>query len=190
MNKGPLALRTISETAEALGVQQHVLRFWETKFTFIRPTKRAGGRRFYRPQDIDLLRGVKTLLYDKGYTIRGVQKLFKEGGAKSLLTFQAHESMSMEAGRATQSSPADFDVSEQDPEGEEAELGFQNYSEANPGNATEDFGDQPPTDSQSRSPGTLPGLTPSLRQAFLKVALGLEEAQSRLGRQIGRTGRG
>ncbi len=85
MNKGPLALRTISETAEVLGVPQHVLRFWETKFTFIRPTKRAGGRRFYRPQDIDLLMGVKALLYDRGYTIRGVQMLFKEKGQKALL---------------------------------------------------------------------------------------------------------
>jgi DNA-binding transcriptional MerR regulator len=85
VNKGPLALRTISETADALGVQQHVLRFWETKFPFIRPTKRAGGRRFYRPQDIDMLRGVKTLLYDRGYTIRGVQKLFKDEGQKAIL---------------------------------------------------------------------------------------------------------
>lgn len=83
--KGPLALRTISETADALGVQQHVLRFWETKFTFIRPTKRAGGRRFYRPQDVQLLEAVKTLLYDRGYTIRGVQMLFKENGQKSIM---------------------------------------------------------------------------------------------------------
>ncbi|MGA9658298.1 MAG: MerR family transcriptional regulator [Asticcacaulis sp.] len=85
MNKGPLALRTISETADVLGVQQHVLRFWETKFTFIRPTKRAGGRRFYRPQDLDILLGVKALLYDRGYTIRGVQMLFKDEGLKAIL---------------------------------------------------------------------------------------------------------
>ncbi|MDC7681881.1 MerR family transcriptional regulator [Asticcacaulis sp. BYS171W] len=85
MSKGPLAFRSISETADALGVQQHVLRFWETKFTFIRPTKRAGGRRFYRPQDIELLAGVKVLLHDRGYTIRGVQKLFKDEGQKALI---------------------------------------------------------------------------------------------------------
>jgi DNA-binding transcriptional MerR regulator len=66
-------------------VQQHVLRFWESKFAFIRPTKRAGGRRFYRPQDIQILEGVKTLLYDRGYTIRGVQMLFKEQGQKAIL---------------------------------------------------------------------------------------------------------
>jgi DNA-binding transcriptional MerR regulator len=86
VSKGPLAFRTISETADALGVQQHVLRFWETKFTFIRPTKRAGGRRFYRPQDVVMLEGVKTLLHDKGYTIRGVQMLFREQGQKAILS--------------------------------------------------------------------------------------------------------
>ncbi|MDO8381162.1 MerR family transcriptional regulator [Phenylobacterium sp.] len=85
MAKGPDAFRTISEAADELGVPQHVLRFWETKFSFIRPMKRAGGRRFYRPQDIAVLRGVKTLLHDDGYTIKGVQRLHKEQGLKRLL---------------------------------------------------------------------------------------------------------
>lgn len=84
MAKGPHAFRTISEAAEELGVPQHVLRFWETKFSFIRPMKRAGGRRFYRPQDIAVLRGVRTLLHDEGYTIKGVQKLHKEQGVRRL----------------------------------------------------------------------------------------------------------
>jgi DNA-binding transcriptional MerR regulator len=83
--KGPEAFRTISEAAEELGVPQHVLRFWETKFSFIRPMKRAGGRRFYRPQDLAILRGVRTLLHSEGYTIKGVQKLHKEQGLKRLL---------------------------------------------------------------------------------------------------------
>ena len=83
--KGPAAFRTISEASTALGVPQHVLRFWETRFAFIRPTKRAGGRRFYRPQDLEVLRGVRVLLQDEGYTIRGVQKLHKEQGLKRLL---------------------------------------------------------------------------------------------------------
>jgi DNA-binding transcriptional MerR regulator len=83
--KGPNAFRTISEAADELGVPQHVLRFWETKFSFIRPMKRAGGRRFYRPQDISVLRGVRTLLHDEGYTIKGVQKLHKEQGVRRLL---------------------------------------------------------------------------------------------------------
>ena len=84
MAKGPNAFRTISEAADELGVPQHVLRFWETKFSFIRPMKRAGGRRFYRPQDITVLRGVRALLHDEGYTIKGVQKLHKEQGIRRL----------------------------------------------------------------------------------------------------------
>ena len=85
MAKGPDAFRTISEAAEELGVPQHVLRFWETRFSFIRPMKRAGGRRFYRPQDITMLRGVRTLLHDEGYTIKGVQRLHKEQGVRRVL---------------------------------------------------------------------------------------------------------
>jgi len=82
--KGPEAFRSISEAADELGVPQHVLRFWETRFSFIRPMKRAGGRRFYRPQDLAVLRGVRTLLHDKGYTIKGVQRLHREQGVKRL----------------------------------------------------------------------------------------------------------
>ena len=85
MAKGPEAFRTISEAAEELGVPQHVLRFWETRFSFIRPMKRAGGRRFYRPQDIQILRAVQTLLHGEGYTIKGVQRLHREQGIKRLL---------------------------------------------------------------------------------------------------------
>ena len=80
MAKGPEAFRTISEAADELDVPQHVLRFWETKFAFIRPMKRAGGRRFYRPSDIAVLRGVRRLLHDEGYTIKGVQRMLREGG--------------------------------------------------------------------------------------------------------------
>ncbi|MDR7229802.1 DNA-binding transcriptional MerR regulator [Caulobacter sp. BE264] len=80
MAKGPNAFRTISEAAEELGVPQHVLRFWETKFSFIRPMKRAGGRRFYRPQDIAVLNGVRALLHSEGLTIKGVQKLHRDQG--------------------------------------------------------------------------------------------------------------
>jgi DNA-binding transcriptional MerR regulator len=86
LNKGPNAFRTISEAAEEVGAPQHVLRFWETKFSFLRPMKRAGGRRFYRPQDIAVLKGVKTLLYSRGYKIEGVQRLYREQGLKGLVT--------------------------------------------------------------------------------------------------------
>ncbi len=85
MAKGPDAFRTISEAADELHVPQHVLRFWETKFSFIKPMKRAGGRRFYRPADIAVLRGVRRLLHDEGYTIKGVQKLHREQGIKRLV---------------------------------------------------------------------------------------------------------
>ena len=85
MTKGPEAFRTISKAADELGVPQHVLRFWETKFSFIRPMKRAGGRRFYRPQDLTVLKGVRVLLHDDGYTIKGVQRLHKELGIKRLV---------------------------------------------------------------------------------------------------------
>jgi DNA-binding transcriptional MerR regulator len=78
--KGPEAFRTISEAAEAVGVAPHVLRFWETRFTFIKPMKLAGGRRFYRPRDIDLLCEIRRLLHQEGYTIKGVQKRHREQG--------------------------------------------------------------------------------------------------------------
>jgi DNA-binding transcriptional MerR regulator len=84
VSKGPEAFRTISEAAAEVGVPQHVLRFWETKFSFVRPMKRAGGRRFYRPQDLVVLKGVRRLLHDEGYTIMGVQKLHREQGVSRL----------------------------------------------------------------------------------------------------------
>jgi len=79
--KSPKAFRTISEAAKELGLPQHVLRFWETKFSQIKPMKRAGGRRFYRPEDVELLTRIKTLLHSEGYTIKGVQKLLRQNGS-------------------------------------------------------------------------------------------------------------
>jgi DNA-binding transcriptional MerR regulator len=81
-SKSAEAFRTISEVASGLDVPQHVLRFWETKFSQVRPMKRGGGRRYYRPEDVELLRTIRSLLYDDGYTIKGVQKLLREGGVK------------------------------------------------------------------------------------------------------------
>lgn len=81
-DKRPGAFRTISEVADELDVPQHVLRFWETRFVQIKPVKRAGGRRYYRPEDVDLLRGVRRLLHDQGYTIKGAQRVFKESGVR------------------------------------------------------------------------------------------------------------
>ncbi len=84
MDKAPDAYRTISEVADDLDLPQHVLRFWETRFAQIRPLKRGGGRRYYRPEDIDLLKGIRHLLYGEGYTIRGVQRIIKESGVKAI----------------------------------------------------------------------------------------------------------
>ena len=80
--KSATAFRTISEVSSELDVPPHVLRFWESKFAQVKPLKRGGGRRYYRPEDIDLLRSIRELLYTEGYTIKGVQKLLREGGAK------------------------------------------------------------------------------------------------------------
>lgn len=82
--KSESAFRTISEVADDLDVPQHVLRFWESKFPQVKPLKRGGGRRYYRPEDVALLRRIRDLLYSEGYTIKGVQKLLREGGAKEL----------------------------------------------------------------------------------------------------------
>ncbi len=155
--KGPLALRTISEAAEQLGVEQHVLRFWETKFPFIRPTKRAGGRRFYRPQDLALLQGVKALLYDRGLTIRGVQILFKDKGQKAILS--ASDLSDSELGalvNLADDGSDDADMLSVEPESVE-------------------------TDGVSAGK-----MTPETRQRFLEIARMLEDAQIALGKTIGR----
>src|SRR5689334_13323725 len=86
MDKAPDAFRTISEVADELDIPQHVLRFWESRFPQIKPMKRAGGRRYYRPEDVDLLRGIKHLLYAEGYTIRGAQGILRDKGQKFVQT--------------------------------------------------------------------------------------------------------
>jgi DNA-binding transcriptional MerR regulator len=95
-SKSAAAFRTISEVSDELEVPQHVLRFWETKFAQVRPMKRGGGRRYYRPEDIELLRRIRDLLYSDGYTIKGVQKLLREGQVKP----PAHEDAVAEQERA------------------------------------------------------------------------------------------
>jgi len=95
--KSATAFRTISEVADELDVPQHVLRFWETKFPQIRPLKRGGGRRYYRPEDVELLRKVAKLLYQEGYTIKGVQRLLREGALKGG-AMPAYEEMALPLG--------------------------------------------------------------------------------------------
>ena len=110
MEKSIDAFRTISEAAEELDVPQHVLRFWETRFSQIRPMKRGGGRRYYRPEDMDLLRTIRSLLYGEGYTIRGVQRLLKERGVRAVMA------MGPTAGQSepVPSAPIPVDASEGD----------------------------------------------------------------------------
>jgi DNA-binding transcriptional MerR regulator len=88
LEKAPEAFRTISEVADELEVPKHVLRFWEAKFAQLKPMKRGGGRRYYRPEDVALLRGIRFLLYDDGYTIRGVQKILREQGPRYVMDYR------------------------------------------------------------------------------------------------------
>ncbi|MCU0830197.1 MAG: MerR family transcriptional regulator [Rhizobiaceae bacterium] len=96
-DKGMDAFRTISEVADELDLPQHVLRFWETRFAQIKPMKRGGGRRYYRPVDVDLIKGIRNLLYDRGYTIKGAQRLIKDNGVAFVQALGAGD---MEAARA------------------------------------------------------------------------------------------
>lgn len=91
MAKEPEAFRTISEVADDLDVPKHVLRFWEAKFSQVKPMKRGGGRRYYRPEDVALLKGIRHLLYSEGYTIRGVQKILRENGPRSVMERRSGE---------------------------------------------------------------------------------------------------
>ena len=104
--KSAAALRTISEVADDLGVKQHVLRFWETKFSQVKPLKRGGGRRYYRPEDIELLQAIHRLLYVEGYTIKGVQKLLREAGKKQVVTAFAGDAAPNRTGPLTSTAPA------------------------------------------------------------------------------------
>jgi len=88
LEKAPEAFRTISEVADELEVPKHVLRFWEAKFAQLKPMKRGGGRRYYRPEDVALLRGIRFLLYNDGYTIRGVQKILREHGPRYVMDYR------------------------------------------------------------------------------------------------------
>ena len=98
MDKAPEAFRTISEVADELNVPKHVLRFWEAKFAQLKPMKRGGGRRYYRHEDVALLRGIRFFLYDDGYTIRGVQKILREQGPRFVMEQRPHTVAGEEAG--------------------------------------------------------------------------------------------
>jgi DNA-binding transcriptional MerR regulator len=106
MDKSPEAFRTISEVAEELDLPQHVLRFWETRFGQIKPMKRGGGRRYYRPADVELLKGIRHLLYDQGYTIKGVQKILRDNGVQFVVAIGCGDLAAAEAIAAQKQSSA------------------------------------------------------------------------------------
>lgn len=119
MDKSPDAFRTISEVADELNLPQHVLRFWETRFPQIKPMKRGGGRRYYRPDDIDLLKGIRHLLYDHGYTIKGVQKLLKTNGNRFVAAIASGDLATMEAIMAASGEKEVAEPRVVDPDGDE-----------------------------------------------------------------------
>jgi len=121
--KSAAAFRTISEVADELDVPQHVLRFWETKFPQIRPLKRGGGRRYYRPEDVELLSRIRALLYQEGYTIRGVQRLLREGGLKPGAARPAGPPAEHELAGADEDRAEGDDTDALEAQGEGAELG-------------------------------------------------------------------
>jgi len=141
LDKAPDAFRTISEVADDLDIPQHVLRFWETRFAQIKPMKRSGGRRYYRPDDVDLLRGIRRLLYGEGYTIRGVQRILREHGIKSVQGLRDHSTLapasfaSSSSPRAGNDLPLDdenIDFSDEDEDDEEVIEPMQHFEPARP----------------------------------------------------------
>jgi DNA-binding transcriptional MerR regulator len=147
LNKAPDAFRTISEVADELDLPQHVLRFWESRFPHIKPMKRGGGRRYYRPEDIDLLRGIRRLLYGDGYTIRGVQRILREQGVRTVQSVgQGH------AANLLLPPQDDAHDAEDEPNGRPAVLAFSSPMDAEISDEAEDEteeqeSDEPPPES-------------------------------------------
>lgn len=129
MDKSPDAFRTISEVADDLDLPQHVLRFWETRFSQIKPLKRGGGRRYYRPDDVMLLRGIRHLLYGEGYTIKGVQRILREQGVRHVMALWQDGGV-VEEQQAPQAPPPDFYAPRDRGEGARREPVFAGDAEA------------------------------------------------------------
>lgn len=185
MDKSEDAFRTISEAAEELDLPQHVLRFWETRFPQIRPLKRGGGRRYYRPDDVELLRAIRHLLYSEGYTIKGVQRMLKERGVRAVLAMR-HEAGET-SGRPSHAAP--------DEESSEAMIGPADFAEDvghGPGEALE--WSVPPD--HSPAPGSIraeaaplrssapPVLSPENRRKLQAVVTELAECRRILGAAV------
>jgi DNA-binding transcriptional MerR regulator len=155
VSKGPEAFRTISEVASDLELPQHVLRFWETRFTQIRPMKRGGGRRYYRPDDVDLLRGIRHLLYADGYTIRGVQRILRDQGPRFVVAVGKGEATPGD-GAAPESDEAD-DFAYSETENVEADV---TYARRRVAHAPEEAHPMRASDSRAHSNGQNGGAAP------------------------------
>jgi DNA-binding transcriptional MerR regulator len=139
LDKSPDAFRTISEAADELDLPQHVLRFWETRFSTIKPLKRGGGRRYYRPEDVLLLKGIRRLLYDQGFTIKGVQRILKEQGARYVMAVG-------EGGPIEQAAPVAPARVSPAVEQDEPEVEYGEYTEVEAPSVIDDDADSHPTD--------------------------------------------
>lgn len=122
MEKSPDAFRTISEVADDLDLPQHVLRFWETRFSQIKPMKRGGGRRYYRPQDVELIKGIRYMLYDQGYTIKGVQKLLRDNGNQFVIAIGTGDMAAVDAIAQRKQAEADAAIALSEPADEDGEI--------------------------------------------------------------------
>ncbi len=179
MNKAPDAFRTISEVADELDLPQHVLRFWESRFPHIKPMKRGGGRRYYRPEDIDLLRGIRHLLYGKRITISGVQQILREQGVRAV--------QSVGQGRAVNlvvTPQDDTHDAEDEPNGRPAPLAFSSPRDSETSEQAEDETEEQESDELAPAPqnGPISGAssvavvparraeTPPVRQASAPIA--------------------
>ena len=187
MDKAPDAFRTISEAAQELDVPQHVLRFWETRFSQIRPMKRAGGRRYYRPQDIDLLRGIRRLLYDEGYTIKGVQKILREHGVAHVVAVGRGEKEHGLAAGSLPATPAPAGGG-QAPAGGGRKAGESTAEAAGKAAAAAEPAARTAPHEEARQGAPSGGLPAGLRSEFEDALRELEEARSLLEKVVQGTG--
>lgn len=170
--KSESAFRTISEVADELDVPQHVLRFWESKFPQVKPLKRGGGRRYYRPEDVALLRRIRDLLYSEGYTIKGVQKLLREGGARDVVA--AMRGAEVELPLPTQPETAAED--EEEPQAPSADM-----PELDDGEADDDSeADVVPDEDVVAKPPVVAALSPETRRELRTLLVELEQLRGLL----------
>ncbi len=201
--KAPEAYRTISEVADALDVPQHVLRFWETKFTQVKPLKRAGGRRYYRPDDVVLLQGIRHLLYGEGYTLRGVQRILREKGVRSVKAIggtvtgeaigdpppkhKAVHAASSPAGTSGGEAPVGAPVSGEAATDASNAPSDTHTERAPPGSGVVSSGAEEPTAASAITPRT-PSLSASARARLEDALRTLDRAESVLLAQVGEPG--